>query len=187
MDKFCETSEFSAPTGKAVTLDGDLRLLVTGDGEAFERIYAATRRAVFGFALSILKNRHDAEDVMHDVYVSVFNAAAAYKPGGKPMAWILKITKNLCLKSIRAGKRKSFDSETELQNMLAEDSALSVDEKMFMAEVMESLSDTEREIVVLHAVSGFKHREIADVLDLPLPTVLSKYNRALEKLRKKIR
>ena len=103
------------------------------------------------------------------------------------MAWILKITKNLCLKSIRAGKRKSFDSETELQNMLAEDSTLSVDEKMFMAEVMESLSDTEREIVVLHAVSGFKHREIADVLDLPLPTVLSKYNRALEKLRKKIR
>lgn len=186
MDKFCETSEFSAPTGKAVTLDGDLRLLVTGDGEAFERIYAATRRAVFGFALSILKNRQDAEDVMHDVYVSVFNAAA-YKPGGKPMAWILKITKNLCLKSIRAGKRKSFDSETELQNMLAEDSTLSVDEKMFMAEVMESLSDTEREIVVLHAVSGFKHREIADVLDLPLPTDLSKYNRALEKLRKKIR
>ena len=41
MDKFCETSEFSAPTGKAVTLDGDLRLLATGDGEAFERIYAA--------------------------------------------------------------------------------------------------------------------------------------------------
>lgn len=187
MDRFCETSEIvSAPAEKAVTLDGDLRLLQTGDGEAFERIYAATRRAVFGFALSILKNRHDAEDVMHDVYVSVYNAAASYRSNGKPMAWILKITKNLCLKNIRAGKRKSFDSETELQNMLAEDSTLSADDKMFMAQVMQTLSDTEREIVVLHAVSGFKHREIADILDLTLPTVLSKYNRALEKLRKKI-
>ena len=45
------------------------------------------------------------------------------------------------------------------------------------------LSDEERQIVVLHAISGFKHHEIAKVLKLPLPTVLSKYSRALKKLR----
>ena len=48
------------------------------------------------------------------------------------------------------------------------------------------LSDTERQIVVLHAVSGFKHREIAAMLNLPLPTVLSKYNRAIKKLRSQL-
>ena len=48
---------------------------------------------------------------------------------------------------------------------------------------MTRLSDEERQIVVLHAVAGFKHREIADIVELPLPTVLSKYHRALKKLR----
>jgi RNA polymerase sigma-70 factor (ECF subfamily) len=45
------------------------------------------------------------------------------------------------------------------------------------------LSDEERQIVVLHAVAGFRHREIAALLELPLPTVLSKYSRALKKLK----
>ena len=45
------------------------------------------------------------------------------------------------------------------------------------------LSDTERQIVVLHAVSGFKHREIAACLELPLATVLSKYHRAIKKMK----
>jgi RNA polymerase sigma-70 factor (ECF subfamily) len=48
---------------------------------------------------------------------------------------------------------------------------------------MERLSDEERQIIVLHAVAGFKHREIGEMLDLALPTVLSKYHRAIKKLR----
>ena len=50
--------------------------------------------------------------------------------------------------------------------------------------VMAKLRDDEREIVMLHAVAGMKHREIASMLELPLSTVLSKYNRALKKLKK---
>ena len=45
------------------------------------------------------------------------------------------------------------------------------------------LSDQERQIVMLHAMTGWKHREIAELLHLPLPTVLSKYNRVLKKIR----
>lgn len=48
---------------------------------------------------------------------------------------------------------------------------------------MKQLTDQERQIVMLHAVAGFKHREIAELLELPLSTVLSKYRRALKKLR----
>ena len=48
---------------------------------------------------------------------------------------------------------------------------------------MAQLSEEERQIVVLHAVSGLKHREIADILEKPLSTVLNKYRRALKKLQ----
>ena len=51
---------------------------------------------------------------------------------------------------------------------------------------MEELSDEERQIVTLHAVSGFKHREIAELMELPLPTVLSKYSRALKRLKQRL-
>ena len=50
-------------------------------------------------------------------------------------------------------------------------------------QLMEALRDDEREIVSLHALTGLKHREIAALMDLALPTVLSKYNRALKKMR----
>jgi RNA polymerase sigma-70 factor (ECF subfamily) len=53
-------------------------------------------------------------------------------------------------------------------------------------EAMRVLSDEERQIVILHAVSGVKHREIAKIMEMPLPTVLSKYNRAMKKLKKKM-
>ena len=49
--------------------------------------------------------------------------------------------------------------------------------------LMDTLSDEEREIVSLHALTGLKHREIAAMMDLALPTVLSKYHRALKKLK----
>ena len=51
---------------------------------------------------------------------------------------------------------------------------------------MELLSDEERQIVILHAVAGFKHRETAKFLALPLSTILSKYNRAIKKLKNHI-
>lgn len=55
-----------------------------------------------------------------------------------------------------------------------------------MTQCMTRLTDEERQIVVLHAVAGFKHREIAQIMDLLLPTVLSKYNRALKKLKEEL-
>ena len=55
--------------------------------------------------------------------------------------------------------------------------------KNFLHKIID-LNQQERQIVVLHAVSGFRHREIAQLLQLPLPTVLSKYHRALKKLKK---
>ena len=57
---------------------------------------------------------------------------------------------------------------------------------MVLREAMRILSAEERQIVLLHAVSGLKHREIADDLGMPLATVLSKYRRALAKLRKRL-
>lgn len=53
--------------------------------------------AVYGFALSILKNAHDAEDVLQDVYLQVWHGASGYRSHGKAMGWMMTITRNLTL------------------------------------------------------------------------------------------
>ena len=52
-----------------------------------------------------------------------------------------------------------------------------------MRACLSALRDDEQKVLLLHAVAGFKHREIADFLELPLSTVISKYNRAAKKLK----
>ena len=69
------------------------------------------------------------------------------------------------------------------ESCLSESLSISEEDRLTVRACMTELSDTERKILLLHAVSGFKHREIADFLSMPLATVLSKYSRALKKLR----
>ena len=54
---------------------------------------------------------------------------------------------------------------------------------VYKRQVLRLLTDSERQIVMLHALSGLKHREVADLLDIPQATAISRYNRALAKLR----
>lgn len=65
----------------------------------------------------------------------------------------------------------------------ADTPAVTTEDRLVLESMLAFLTDEERQIVTLHALTGLKHREIAALLELPLPTVLSKYNRALKKLK----
>lgn len=164
-------------------LDRLLTAVAAGDMEAFEQLYHATHASVYAFALSILKNSHDAQDVLHDCFVAIYGAAAGYRSSGKPMAWIITVTRNLCLKLIREREKTASLSLGDWRDHIDICTQMTADDKVVLEQCMERLSDEERQIVVLHAVAGFKHREISEMLDLALPTVLSKYHRAIKKLR----
>jgi RNA polymerase sigma-70 factor (ECF subfamily) len=167
-----------------VQLDENLILrMASNDGAAFRELYQQTSGVVYGFAMSILRNKHDAEDVMHDAFIKIYSSAVTYKPSGNPMAWILTIVRNLCLNRIRAGKVCEDLSEYHDLAGPSNDSEDMLD-RMVLETAMNVLDAEERQIVVLHAMTGFRHREIAEILDLPTGTVMSKYNRALKKLRK---
>ena len=178
----CSTSADEQDTEDSA-LCGLLREIAGGSSPALETLYRRTSASVYGFALSILKNTHDAEDVLHDCYVTVWTAAAGYRPQGKPMAWLLTITRNLCLQKLRERQRLSDLPQEDWEPYLASRETVTPEDRAVLTACMEQLSAEERQIVTLHAVSGFKHREIAALLELPLPTVLSKYHRALKKLR----
>ena len=154
-----------------------------GSSGALAELYNAVSSPVFAYALSVLKNRQDAEDVLHDCFINIWSAAAGYTDLGKPMAWIMTITRNLCMNLLKDRRRKDDVDDDDWESCLSESLGISEEDRLTVRACMTKLSDTERKILLLHAVSGFKHREIADFLSMPLATVLSKYSRALKKLR----
>ena len=166
-----------------VDMDDLLFRIAAGEQAALAQLYEHTQASVFGFALSILKNTHDAEDVLHDCYVAVWQGAAGYRSRGKPLAWILTVTRNLCLQQLRTRSRVADRAPEDWEPYLADKEGVTLEDRSILRSCMEQLRDEERQIVTLHALSGFKHREIAAILQLPLPTVLSKYHRAVKRLK----
>ncbi len=156
-----------------------------GNKDSLSDLYNVTKTSVYGFALSILKDLHEAEDVFQEVYIKIYENASFYQANGKPLAWILTITKNLALMRLR--KKRNHMDLAELNEILADNKGVNDTEtQMLISTVFEYISDEERNILILHSVSGFKHREIAKMLGIPLSTVLSKYNRAIKKIKKRM-
>ncbi|MBQ0035650.1 MAG: RNA polymerase sigma factor [Firmicutes bacterium] len=151
--------------------------------DALEHLYFLTKDTIYGYALSLLKNAHDAEDVLHDCFISIYQSAYGYVASGKPMAWIFTITRNLCLTKLRARSRFSDIPEEDWDKYLQSNDHVSIQNKIVLEHCMRDLADDEREILLLHALSGLKHREIAELTKRPLSTILSKYHRALKKMR----
>lgn len=153
-----------------------------GDRGALAQLYEETAPALFGYALTILSSREDAEDVLQECYVTVLRSGNQYRPQGKPMAWLITIIRNLSYKLQRNNNRylplnaaDFFPGDT-----------LDPDDKLMVQMCLEKLDQQEQQILILHAVAGCKHKEIGQIMEMNTSTVLSKYHRAIRKLRKSL-
>ncbi len=167
-----------------------LRRVGAGDADAFRQLYHNTDRTVYSFILSILKNPQDAEEVMQETYLKIWTSATSYHSQGKPLAWIFTIARNLCYMRFRDQKRQADMGLDELNGEETGELCIPLEnlaDAMVLKSALEILKEDERQIVLLHASAGLKHREIAANLQMPLATVLSKYNRAIKKLKQYLR
>lgn len=177
-----QTTETASNSGSH--LDKQIKRIASGDKSALAELYQETKSSVYGFALSLTQNAADAEDILQEVYLKIWANAENYKMKGTPMAWILTITKNLALMKFREKKRHQ-DLKPEEWDMTFHipDSAGNVEDRHLLEAALNILSEEERQILLLHAVSGLKFQEIGELMGIPLSTVLSKHHRALKKLR----
>lgn len=150
-----------------------------GDRDALAQLYRSTGPVVYAYAYSILKNTQDAEDVLHDCFVTLWDSAGSYRSMGKPMAWIMTITRNHCLMLKRKNNRVIPLDPADIPVHISDDPQ----DRIMLRQIMNILSTEERQIVFLHAVAGCKFRQIAQTLDKKTATVLSIYYRAIRKLR----
>jgi RNA polymerase sigma factor (sigma-70 family) len=156
--------------------------IANGSINDLEKLYIQTKPVVFGYALSILNNITDAEDVMQDTYVNVNRYASKYSKQNKPLAWILTITRNLAYNKIKKNNKVKELSDRELEKLSTQCSEYNT---CLIKEIFNILTEEERKIIILNIVGGLKFREISKLLNIKLSTVLSKYNRALKKVSSK--
>ena len=158
--------------------------IADNDMAAFEEFYRLTERTVYAFVLSTLKNHDDALDVVQDTYLKIRAAAHLYQPMGKPMAWFFTIARNLAISKIRRKQKNDSLTLTDIENDLNFSYVSDKEDRLVLQTALKILNNEETQIILLHAISGFTHREIAKSLEMNLSTVLSKYHRGLKKLKK---
>jgi RNA polymerase sigma-70 factor, ECF subfamily len=160
------------------------------DRHAFSQLYEATKSKLFAVSLRIVKERHLAEEVLQDSFVSIWNNAAGYATAkSAPMTWMTAIVRNRSLDLIRRPHVEMQDDEDFFTLNLEDDSLgpqdllLQSRDKARVENCMKGLDGEQLQTISLAFFNGLSHSEVADHLGKPLGTVKTHIRRGLQKLK----
>ena len=180
-----------------------LRKVSEGDTQSIARIYDRYSSPLFSLARRMLGSRSDAEEVVQDVFATVFRQAADYDPSqSKLFTWMTAITRNRCVDRLRARNSRIAQGEVVSQNPgesfesapkasspeeeRGDQIAIRNEEARNMRETLMDLPIEQREVLELAFLSGWTHSEIAERKAISLGTVKARIRYGLEKLRNRI-
>jgi RNA polymerase sigma-70 factor (ECF subfamily) len=166
-------------------------LVKTGaeDRAAFRDLYALTSAKLFGICLRICGERQAAEDVLHEVYLTVWRRAGAYEPGrSSPITWLATIARNRAIDWRRAQGRRpalSIEHAAEVPDAapLASDTLEQDEQAHTLHHCLETLEDRQRAAIRTAFFDGLTYAEIAERQSVPLGTMKSWVRRGLARLK----
>lgn len=170
--------------------DAALHACALGDEQALKRIYMQDSKRLLGVALRIVRQRHLAEDVLHDAFVSIWNKAASFDANrGEGRGWIYSVVRHQALNMLRARDREVYADEETIDNMQQQNEELIVDQFELNASLgqlqdcLSHLDSAKRNSILCAYVDGCSHSEIAQRLNAPLGSVKAWVKRGLAALR----
>lgn len=164
-----------------------VRRIRGGDEGAFEELVYRYRRAAYAVALSVTGRHEDAEDAAQESFIVALERLDDCRNPDRFAGWFMTIVRNRSRNLVRRESLRDMDrvpdsapSRSPTPDREAESSEL----RALLEEALAGLSEVQREIVLLHDLEGWKHREIAERLSLPSGTVRSHLHFARKALRK---
>lgn len=160
-----------------------------GDRQAFASLYRATRAKLFGVSLRIVRERHIAEEVLQDSFVSIWNHAGTYAQGkGAPATWMAAIVRNRSLDVARRARERPDVDDALAANLVDESAAPGREaerraEAHALRDCLDELDPEQRQSIALAFFHGLTHSELASHLRRPLGTVKTHVRRGLLRLR----
>ncbi len=156
---------------------------LNGENDAFRHLVENYQRQANGHAVAILANREDAADAVQEAFIDAFRSLKSFDKARRFYPWFYVLLRNRCYK-MTAKRRESENIENF--EFLAERTGVSAEETIALEKALLSLSDEEREIVTLKYLDGFSYDELAEYLEIPKGTVMSRLFNARKKLQTKL-
>ncbi len=159
----------------------------SGDVGAFSVLTRVYLQRVYRAAYAVMRNHADAEDVAQETLVRAYQNIARFDETRPLFPWLYRIARNLCLNRIqRVGKRETELPEYDYfpdRDAGPEEAAIASDERERIRRAVSMLPEQHRRIIELSHFQECSYREIADILDIPMGTVMSRLYHARRKLR----
>ena len=164
----------------------------SGQAEAFEQVMLPHMDAAYNLARWLVRNTHDAEDIVQEAYLRAFKFFGGYQ-GGDARSWLLKIVRNTSYSYFHKNRTgdlaEEFDEKvhtvTSDQTGVEEALLQSADSRM-LREALDALPVQFREVIVLRELEGMSYKEIAEVTGTPIGTVMSGLARGRAQLRDRL-
>jgi RNA polymerase sigma factor (sigma-70 family) len=160
-----------------------------GWGGRFEQIVMPHMDAAYNLARWLVRNPQDAQDIVQESYLRAYKFFPGFQ-GGDARAWLLKIVRNTSYaffeKNRPASQAEEFDEKVHTREptpLDAEAAMVSTAESRMLREALEELPLNFREILILRELEGLSYREVAEVVNVPIGTVMSSLARGRERLR----
>jgi RNA polymerase sigma-70 factor, ECF subfamily len=169
-----------------------------GDGDAFRQLVERSNLNVYRLAYDMTGNRHDAEDLVQEVYIRAYRSLGNFRREAKWSTWLYRITINICLDHRNSKARKPLeysdsiedDTQSERAHARVRTTPDRETESSMIRENIEralsTLAPQERSVFVLRHYHDLPLKEIADTLQVAEGTVKSHLFRALQKLREEL-
>jgi RNA polymerase sigma factor (sigma-70 family) len=183
-------NRMNADAARSTELAAALVRVAGGDRAALRLVYQDTSAKLFGVCLRILKDRSEAEDVLQDVYVTVWRKAASFDPArASPITWMVAIARNRSIDRLRSRPAGGRLEPIEAADVVS-DPAPAALERVEMAQQQQRLARCLEELEARHATAiraafldGATYEQLAGRMNVPLGTMKSWIRRALLKLR----
>ena len=182
-------------TAQDSQVEEDIRLLqriAERDSRSFQELYRKYSGLLFSAISNVLNDHHDAEDVMQEVLVQIWNKAHLYEPRkGKPLTWLTTMARNRAIDRIRAKQRRSrLNDEFEVENKNVQpefessgrDALQDKERDNILRGAVAKLTDDQKEAIHLAYFSGLTQAEVAERLREPLGTVKARIRRGVNRL-----
>ncbi|MFK5884145.1 MAG: RNA polymerase sigma factor [Candidatus Izemoplasma sp.] len=161
------------------------KILQSGEIAVFDDIYYQTKNIVFYTIKSILHDNSLSEDIMQETYLRMINKIHQYKRNQSFRAWIIMIARNLAINEYNRRKKEILIDISENEYLLGSTEDKS-EKEVLITQLLKHLNQNERDVVVLKTIGDLKHREIAEILNIPISTSLWIYQKAIKKLKVQI-
>lgn len=172
-----------------------LQRIAARDTAALAELYDRHSRLIFSLVLRILQDRGEAEDVLQETFIRVWNRADVYDPRvGAPLPWIVRVARNRAIDRVRARRvRAAVDApgvepaaaepmpDTGIQS--PEAAVLEAERRLRLTDALAGLPPEQRQLIEAAFFEGYTHSELADRFGLPLGTVKTRIRAGMLAMR----